>query len=54
MTQRRQKGEAGGNGGVPYFSGQSLNWDWDLCRSSCVRLLTGIGIVLSGAVYLTV
>ena len=52
MTQGRQNGEAGGNGGVPYFSGQSLNWD--LCHSSCVRLLTGIGIVLSGAVYLTV
>lgn len=26
MTQGDKKGEADGNRGVPYFSGQSLNW----------------------------
>lgn len=38
MTQGRQKGEADGNRGVPYFSGQSLNWYWDLCHWSCSKI----------------
>lgn len=44
MTQVSQKGEEGGNGGVPYFSGQNLNWH----KTFVVRLLTGADAVLGG------
>ena len=46
MTQGSRKGEAGGNGGVPYFSGQNLNRH----KTFVVRLLTGVDAVLGGAV----